>query len=195
MLYVFGLIIAYLLGSIPFGVLMTRWFGRGDLRKVGSGNIGAANAMRAGGLRVAGLVWIADMVKSIAAVLIGMAMGGDVLAAWCGFASVLGHCFPIWLGFRGGKGVSCLFGILLAINPLLFIICGIVWLVVAFSFGYSSLAGLTVFFVASVLGFAIGGGIGLAILATCLLCLVRHMENIGRLIGGTESKLVWKWKK
>lgn len=195
MLYIFALIIAYLLGSIPFGILVTRLFGRGDLRKVGSGNIGAANAMRAGGFRVALLVWIADMLKSVIAVLIGMAMGGEVLAAWCGFTSVLGHCFPIWLGFRGGKGVSCLFGVLLAINPLLFVVAGVVWLITALSFGYSSLAGIVVFFVASVLGFAIGGGVGFAILASCLLCLIRHTENIGRLIGGTESKLAWKWKK
>ena len=195
MLYVFGIIISYLLGSVPFGMLLTRWFGRGDLRKVGSGNIGAANAMRAGGLRMAGLVWLLDMFKAIVAVLLGRYIGGDVLAAWCGFAAVFGHCFPIWLGFRGGKGVSCLFGILLALNPLLFIACGITWLVVVFSFGYSSLGGIVVFLVASVLGFAIGWGVGLAIFASSLLCLVRHMENIGRLIGGTESKLVWKWKK
>jgi len=195
MLYIFGIIIGYLLGSIPFGILLTRLFGRGDLRKVGSGNIGAANAMRAGGLRMGGLVWLSDMVKAIVAVLIGKLLGGDVLAAWCGFAAVLGHCFPIWLGFRGGKGVSCLFGILLAINPLLFIACGLSWLVTVFSFGYSSLGGIVVFLVASVLGFALGGGVGAAILASCLLCLVRHTENIGRLVGGTESKLVWKWKK
>ncbi|MBO4480102.1 MAG: glycerol-3-phosphate 1-O-acyltransferase PlsY [Alphaproteobacteria bacterium] len=195
MLYIFGIIIAYLLGSIPFGVLLTRWFGRGDLRSVGSGNIGAANAMRAGGLRVAGLVWVMDMVKTIVAVFVGMIIGGEIFAAWCGFASIFGHCFPVWLGFRGGKGVSCLFGMLLAINPLLFVICGIVWLIVAFSFGYSSLGGICVFFMASVLGFAIGGWVGLAILASCILCLLRHMENIGRLIGGTESKLTWKWKK
>lgn len=195
MIYIFGIIIGYLLGSIPFGVLLARMFGRGDLRKVGSGNIGAANAMRAGGLRMGGLVWLSDMVKAIVAVLIGQLLGGDVLAAWCGFAAVLGHCFPVWLGFRGGKGVSCLFGILLAINPLLFVACGISWLIVVFSFGYSSLGGIVVFFVASVLGFALGGAVGGAILASCLLCLVRHTENIGRLIGGTESKLVWKWKK
>ena len=195
MLYIFGIILGYLLGSIPFGIILTRLFGRGDLRKVGSGNIGAANAMRAGGLRVGAAVWLADMVKTIVAVLIGSAMGGDALAAWCGFAAVFGHCFSIWLGGRGGKGVSCLFGMLLALDPLMFLICGITWLVVVFSFGYSSLGGLTVFLVASVLGFAIGGTVGIAIFASCLLCLVRHMENIGRLIGGTESKLTWKWKK
>ena len=195
MLYIFWLFIGYLLGSVPFGILVTRLFGRGDLRKVGSGNIGAANAMRAGGFRVGALVWLFDMLKTIAAVLLGLWIGGDALAAWCGFAAVLGHCFPIWLGFRGGKGVSCLFGMLLAINPLLFIFSGLSWLVVVFSFGYSSLGGISVFFVASVLGFAIGGGVGAAIVAACLLCLVRHMENIGRLIGGTESKLNWKWKK
>lgn len=195
MLYVCGIIVAYLLGSVPFGLLLTRLAGRGDLRTVGSGNIGAANVMRVGGLRMAGMVWILDMAKAVAAFLIGKYIGGAVFATWCGFAAVIGHCFPVWLRFHGGKGVSCLFGIWLVLNPLLFIICGIEWLIVALTFGYSSLAGLVVFLVAPVLGFAIGPGVGWALVAASVLCIWKHRENIGRLVGGTESKLNWKWKK
>lgn len=195
MLYVFILIVSYLLGSIPFGLILTRVFGHGDLRKVGSGNIGATNVMRVGGLRMAALVWLLDMAKAIVAVLIGSAIFGNVFAAWCGFAAVVGHCFPIWLQFHGGKGVSCLFGILLALNPIMFVVCGIEWLIVALSTGYSSLGALTVFVVAPILAFAIGTNVGIAVLVTVVLEIWKHRENIGRLVGGTESKITWRWKK
>ena len=195
MLYIIGILVAYALGSIPCGLVLSRIFGYGDLRKVGSGNTGATNALRAGGLRLAILVWIFDMAKAVAAVLIGNWIGGAAFGAWCGFAAMVGHCFPVWLRFHGGKGVSCLFGILLAVNPILFVICGIEWLIVALGFGYSSLGAVVVFCLAPVLGFAISLGVGFAFLAMGLLCLYRHLENIGRLVGGTESKIVWRWKK
>ena len=195
MTYIFVAIFAYLLGSIPMGLLLTKLAGRGDLRRVGSGNIGATNVMRVGGLRLAGLVWLMDMAKAAVAVLVGATVGGDVFAAWCGFMAVIGHCFPVWLGFRGGKGISCLFGVLLATSPLAFVICGIEWLIVALSTGYSSLGAVIVFCLIPVLGFVLGTGTGFAFLAIALICLWRHRENIGRLIGGTESKIVWKWKK
>ena len=195
MLYVFVVIVSYLIGSVPFGLLLTRMLGRGDLRRVGSGNIGATNVMRVGGLRMAGLVWILDMAKAICAVLLGRIIGGEMFAAWCGFAAVIGHCFPIWLRFHGGKGVSCLFGILLALNPIMFIICGIEWLVVALTTGYSSMGALTVFCIVPLLGFAVNSGVGFALLITVLLEAWLHRENIGRLVGGTESKITWRWKK
>lgn len=195
MIYVFVLIVSYLLGSIPMGLLLTRAAGRGDLRKVGSGNIGATNVMRVGGLRMAGLVWILDMAKAAAAVFIGAAFGGATMAAWCGFAAVVGHCFPIWLRFRGGKGISCMFGVLLAVNPLAFIICGVEWLIVALSSGFSSLGAVVAMCLMPVLGFAISRGIGWAFLAVAALCLWRHRENIVRLVRGAESKIEWKWKK
>lgn len=195
MLYIIGILVAYLMGSIPCGLIISRALGYGDLRKIGSGNTGATNALRAGGLRLAILVWVLDMAKAIAAVLIGNALLGATFGAWCGFAAMVGHCFPVWLRFHGGKGVSCLFGIFLAVNPLMFVVCGIEWLIVALGFGYSSLGALVVFCLAPVLGFAISAGVGLAFLAMGLLCLYRHLENIGRLVGGTESKITWKWKK
>ena len=195
MLYIIGILVAYLMGSIPCGLIISRVLGYGDLRKIGSGNTGATNALRAGGVRLAILVWVLDMAKAIAAVLIGNALLGATFGAWCGFAAMVGHCFPVWLRFHGGKGVSCLFGIFLAVNPLMFVVCGIEWLIVALGFGYSSLGALVVFCLAPVLGFAISAGVGLAFLAMGLLCLYRHLENIGRLVGGTESKITWRWKK
>ncbi len=193
--YIFGLIISYLLGSIPMGLLLTRLMGKGDLRKVGSGNIGATNVMRVGGLRMAGLVWLLDMAKAIAAVFVGNYIAGDAFGAWCGFAAIVGHCYPVWLKFKGGKGISSLFGVLLAVSPLSFIVCGIEWLLVALSTGVSSLGATVVFCLIPILGFAIGIKIGFAFLAIGLLCMWRHRENIKRLRGGNESKIEWKWKK
>lgn len=195
MLYIFAIIVSYLMGSVPFGLIITRISGRGDLRRIGSGNIGAANVMRAGGLRMGAFVWLMDMAKAIAAVLIGWAVGGVEFAALCGLFAVLGHCFPVWLRFHGGKGVSCVFGMLVAINPIMFVICGIEWLVMVFSFGYSSLASITVFCVAPILGFAVNWAVGLALLGTSIVGIWRHRENIGRLVGGTESQITWRWKK
>ncbi len=195
MLYIIGILVAYLLGSIPCGLIISRILGYGDLRRIGSGNTGATNALRAGGLRLAIIVWVLDMAKAIAAVLIGNALLGATFGAWCGFAAMVGHCFPVWLWFHGGKGVSCLFGIFLAVNPLMFVVCGIEWLIVALGFGYSSLGAIVVFCLAPVLGFSISMGVGFAFLAMGLLCLYRHLENIGRLVGGTESKITWRWKK
>ena len=195
MMYILGLIAAYLLGSVPMGLLLTKLAGKGDIRKVGSGNIGATNVMRVGGLRLAGLTWLLDMLKAIIAVLIGRAIGGDGFAAWCGFVAVVGHCYPVWLGFKGGKGISCLFGAVLAISPLAFIICGIEWLLVALFSGFSSLGAVVVFCLLPLLGFMLGASIGFAFLAISLLCLWRHYQNIKRLINGTESKVEWRWKK
>ncbi len=194
-LYITGIIASYLLGSIPMGLILTRLMGKGDLRKVGSGNIGATNVMRVGGLRMAAATWLLDMLKAIASVFIGWSIGGDVFAAWCGFVAIVGHCYPIWLGFHGGKGISSLFGVLLAINPLVFITCGIEWLIVALSSGYSSLGAIVTFSLMPILGFVISSQIGWAFLAIALLCLWRHRENIKRLLAGTESKVEWKWKK
>lgn len=195
MFYIFAVIISYLLGSVPMGLLLTQMAGKGDLRQVGSGNIGATNVMRVGGLRMAGLTWILDMAKAIAAVFIGKYVAGDAFGAWCGFVAIVGHCYPIWLKFKGGKGISCLFGVLLAVSPLSFVVCGIEWLLVALTSGISSLGATIVFCLIPILGFAISTDVGFAFLAIGLLCLWRHRGNVIRLIKGSESKIEWKWKK
>ena len=195
MMYLIGLIISYLLGSIPMGLLLTKLTGKGDLRKVGSGNIGATNVMRVGGLRMAGLVWLLDMLKAVLAVWLGNYIAGGAFGAWCGVAAIVGHCYPIWLRFKGGKGISSLFGVMLAVSPLCFVVCAIEWLLVALYSGISSLGATVVFCLIPLLGFAINVNVGWAFLAIGLLCMWRHRENIKRLITKTESKIEWKWKK
>ena len=195
MVNIFIILISYLLGSVPSGLLLTRALGKGDLRKVGSGNIGATNVMRVGGLRMAGAVWLMDMAKAILAVLLGTWFVGEAFGAWCGFVAIVGHCYPIWLRFKGGKGISSLFGVLLAVSPMSFAVCGIEWLLVALTTGISSFGATIVFCLSPVLGFAISVNVGWAFLAIGLLCMWRHRENIKRLIHGTESKIEWKWKK
>lgn len=195
MMYLIGLFISYLLGSIPMGLLLTKLTGKGDLRKVGSGNIGATNVMRVGGLRMAGLVWLLDMLKAVLAVWLGNYIAGAAFGAWCGFVAIVGHCYPIWLRFKGGKGISSLFGVMLAVSPLCFVVCAIEWLLVALYSGISSLGATVVFCLIPLLGFAINVNVGWAFLAIGLLCMWRHRENIKRLITKTESKIEWKWKK
>lgn len=195
MLWFFIVLVAYMLGSVPSGVILTKILGYGDLRRVGSGNIGATNVMRVGGLRIAGLVWILDMVKAMLAVWLGAYFGGVVAGAWCGFAAIVGHCFPVWLRFRGGKGVSCLFGIMLAINPVIFVFCGIEWLVVALGLGKSSAGAIVVFGLLPILGFVMNNGVGWAFLAMSVLCLWRHVDNLRRLARGAESSIEWRWRK
>lgn len=195
MMYLIGLLISYLLGSIPMGLLLTKLTGKGDLRKVGSGNIGATNVMRVGGLRMAGLVWLLDMLKAVLAVWLGNYIAGGAFGAWCGFVAIVGHCYPIWLRFKGGKGISSLFGVMLAVSPLCFVVCAIEWLLVALYSGISSLGATVVFCLIPLLGFAINVNVGWAFLAIGLLCMWRHRENIKRLITKTESKIEWKWKK
>ena len=144
---------------------------------------------------MAGLVWILDMAKAIAAVYIGKYIAGDDFGAWCGFAAIVGHCYPVWLKFKGGKGISSLFGTLLAVSPVSFVVCATEWLLVALTSGISSLGAVIVFCLIPVLGFVIDTNIGFALLAIGLLCMWRHRENIKRLISGSESRIEWKWKK
>ena len=195
MIYLIWIFISYLLGSIPMGLILTKLAGKGDLRKVGSGNIGATNVMRVGGLRMAGAVWILDMVKAIIAVVVGRFLAGDAFGAWCGFVAIVGPCYPIWLKFKGGKGLSSLFGVLLAVSPMSFVVCGIEWLTVALVSGISSLGAVVVFCLIPILGFVISMQVGWAFLAIGLLCMWRHRENIRRLVRGNESSIEWKWKK
>ena len=195
MIYVFCVILSYLMGSIPMGLILARVAGKGDLRQVGSGNIGATNVMRVGGLRLAGLTWILDMAKAAVAVLLGTYVAGDAFGAWCGCAAIVGHCWPVWLRFRGGKGISCMFGMLLALSPLAFIICGIEWLIVALGTGYSSAGAIVAMIVMPILGIAMAGGVFWPLLVVMIIAMWRHRENILRLVRGAESRVEWKWKK
>jgi glycerol-3-phosphate acyltransferase PlsY len=179
----------YLLGSIPFGLILARLAGIGDLRRIGSGNIGATNVLRAGGKGLAALTLILDAAKGTAAVLLA-ARFGETPALVAGLGAFLGHVFPVWLGFKGGKGVATYLGVLIGLYwPAAAVFAG-TWLLVAFVTRYSSLAALTAV-VASVLALAAMGEWRLAALFLLLggLLYVRHAANIGRLARGEETRI------
>ena len=183
-------IIGYLLGSVPFGMVMARVFGLGDLRAVGSGNIGATNVLRTGNKLAAFLTLILDAGKGGAAVLLMRALVGEDAAIIAGLAAFLGHLFPIWLGFKGGKGVATWLGTLLALAPVVGLAACATWLAVAVVTRYSSLSAL----VAAVLGplwaWVLGAPqIMLVCAILALLIFERHKANITRLIAGTEPKI------
>lgn len=187
-----GGVLAYLIGSIPFGLILTRLAGHGDIRKIGSGNIGATNVLRTGDKKLAATVLVLDALKGALPVLIAWRFGPD-MALIAGGAAVVGHVAPVWLRFRGGKGVATTLGVLYAIYwPLGLIACGM-WLLAAFAFRYSSLAALIA--LASVPGFALLlDEPRIAWLAGLLAVIViaKHWQNIARLINGTESRIKLK---
>jgi glycerol-3-phosphate acyltransferase PlsY len=193
------LIGGYVLGSIPFGVIITRLSGLGDIRKVGSGNIGATNVLRTGRRDLALATLAGDGGKGAAAVLIaglwavrtGTFADSQVAAALAGGAAFVGHLFPVWLGFKGGKGVATFFGVLLAISWPVGVICGAIWLGMAAIFRFSALAGLTAAALAPVAAFLTHAGHPVIVLALVMAVLIflRHRANIDRLIKGQEPKI------
>jgi glycerol-3-phosphate acyltransferase PlsY len=187
--YYLGALGGYLLGSIPFGLLLTRIAGLGDIRKIGSGNIGATNVLRTGrkGLAVATL--LLDGGKGAAAVLIARHWGPD-MAILAGAGALIGHLFPLWLRFRGGKGVATGLGVLLALDWRIGLIACAVWLLAAFLFRYSSLAALLAFAAGPVAALLLSTR-QLAAVALFLGVLVwlRHHQNIGRLLRGAEPRI------
>ncbi len=180
----------YLLGSIPFGLLLTRAAGLGDIRGIGSGNIGATNVLRTGNKALAAATLLLDAIKGAAAILIANWWGGHAAILWAGAGAVLGHAFPVWLGFKGGKGVATSYGVLIAAAWPVGLCAGAVWLVVAALARVSSLAALALFALAPVLA-AILGDMTIVKLALVIAVLVfaRHHTNIRRLIAGTEPRI------
>lgn len=183
-------VIAYLAGSIPFGIVMARLFGLGDLRKIGSGNIGATNVLRTGNKLAAFLTLILDAGKGGFAVLIARALLADDAGQIAGFAAFLGHCFPIYLGFKGGKGVATWLGTLFALAWPVGLAAGVTWLVTAGIFRISSLAALVAALLTPLWAWLLGFPTMIALLvALGILIFVRHHQNIARLLAGTESRI------
>ena len=179
----------YLLGSIPFGLLVTRAAGLGDVRKIGSGNIGATNVLRTGNKKLAALTLLLDALKGAAAVLIAGQFGfAAALAA--GFGAFLGHLYPVWLGFKGGKGVATYLGVLAGLAWGVAIIFAIVWLAIAFATRYSSLAALTAAVAVPVALYLLGQPQVAALFAVMsVIVFLKHRANIARLAAGTESRI------
>jgi glycerol-3-phosphate acyltransferase PlsY len=192
-----ALLFGYLLGSIPFGLLLTRAAGGPDVRTIGSGNIGATNVLRTGRKGLAAATLICDMLKGTAAVLIAAYFAGDdaALAAEhlplaAGLGAFIGHLFPAWLKFKGGKGVATYIGVLIGLAwPAALIFCA-VWLVAAWAFRYSSLSALIASAITPLALFLLGepGSAALYVLLTAALWIM-HRANIARLLAGTEGKI------
>lgn len=180
----------YLLGSIPFGLVLTRAAGLGDIRSIGSGNIGATNVLRTGRKGLALATLILDGGKGAMAALLALWLGGDGPMLMAGFAAVLGHNFPVWLKFKGGKGVATTLGTLLAAVPLAGIGCILTWLAVAVVFRISSLSALVALALSPLYAWLAAGPDAAAMaLGLAVLGFLRHRANIERLIQGTEPKI------
>ncbi len=188
--YPLALVIGYLLGSIPFGLVLTRLAGTQDLRTIGSGNIGATNVLRTGRKGLAAATLILDALKGTAAVIIGGYLGGADAAMLGGLAAFLGHIFPVWLKFRGGKGVAVYIGILIGLLwPMAILFC-VIWLAMAFALRYSSLSALTASVITPIVLWWVGQTALATLFATLTLLLIyMHRENIKRLMAGTEGKI------
>lgn len=185
-----ALVFGYVLGSIPFGLLLTRAAGLGDVRQIGSGNIGATNVLRTGNKGLAAATLLLDMLKGTAAVLVAGLWGPD-LGLLAGLGAFLGHLFPVWLGFKGGKGVATYLGVLAAFSWQVALIFAAVWLLVALATRYSSLSALLATVAAPLaMWFVYGSGDRAVLLALMtLLVFWKHRANVSRLIAGTESRI------
>lgn len=179
----------YLLGSIPFGLVLTRIAGLGDIRNIGSGNIGATNVLRTGRKDLAALTLLLDGGKGAAAALIGRQFGPDIMLL-AAFAAFIGHLFPVWLKFNGGKGVATFLGVMLGLAWPVGAIACLTWLAMAFLLRWSSLAALTAAGTSPVVAWYLASpGIAMAAGAMAVLVFIRHHENIRRLLRGEEPKI------
>ena len=184
-----ALVLGYACGAIPFGLILTKFAGLGDVRAIGSGNIGATNVLRTGRKGLAAATLILDMLKGVAAVLIvrHWLPGEEALAAAAAF---VGHCFPIWLKFRGGKGVATLMGVVVALYWPLGVVYAVVWLGLLATLRISAVAGMTAAVSAPLAAAALGRfDLVLLLIALALIVIWKHGSNIERLLAGTEPRI------
>ena len=204
--WLLALLLGYALGSVPFGLLLAKAAGKGDIRQQGSGNIGATNVLRTGSKGLAAAVLLLDAGKGLAAVALAAWTWGDVLpTAVAGLGALVGHCFPVWLGFKGGKGVATMLGVSLALHPLIGLVAVLVWAGMAWFTRISSVGGMSAAVAAPLAALALAklepdslsGDLGdliysafaLVLAAMALIVLWQHRENIARLRAGTEPKI------
>ena len=184
-----ALLFGYLLGSIPFGLLLTRAAGLGDVRSIGSGNIGATNVLRTGNKGLAAATLLLDMLKGTVAVLIVNIYGTEFAIA-AGLGAFIGHLFPVWLGFKGGKGVATYIGVLFGLMWQVGLLFLAIWIAVAFAFRYSSLSALTSCVVIPiVLWFLDRPDLAILFAVMSVIVFMKHRANISRLIAGAEGKI------
>jgi glycerol-3-phosphate acyltransferase PlsY len=192
-LHISCIILSYLIGAVPFGLFFSKMFSNIDVRSVGSGNIGATNVLRAAGKKAAVLTLLADCLKGLLPILVVKFMfQDDTISGLSGAAAVLGHNYPVYLAFKGGKGVATSFGVVLAVAPWIGLACLITWLIVALIWRYSSLSALIAFSLFPVFSFIAYPGsrpLGLLSLFVFGMIYYRHRENIKRLLAGTEPKI------
>ncbi|WP_425101539.1 glycerol-3-phosphate 1-O-acyltransferase PlsY [Tropicibacter sp. S64] len=184
------IVIGYGLGSIPFGIVISAALGLGDLRKIGSGNIGATNVLRTGNKKAAAATLLLDGAKGAMAVLLARQFGPEGIAQWAGLAAFLGHCYPVWLKFRGGKGVATYLGVVLALSWPVGLLCCATWLFAVLLTRISSVGALTAAMSTTVWMFMMAR-VDLLVVGTILTFLIywRHRANIKRLKDGTEPKI------
>ena len=189
--YLTALVFGYLLGSIPFGLIITRLAGQGDIRKIGSGNIGTTNVLRTGKKHLAALTLLGDMLKGTVAVLVASRYGGPDPAVIAGFGAFIGHLFPVWLRFRGGKGVATYLGVLLGLYWPAALAFAAIWIAVAVVTRYSSASALVASLATPLLLWFVFDRAQVAELMALLSVILwaKHHENIGRLIKGTEGRI------
>jgi glycerol-3-phosphate acyltransferase PlsY len=189
-MYILALVVGYLLGSIPFGLLLTRFAGTQDLRSIGSGSIGATNVLRTGRKGLAAATVLGDGLKGTFAVMIAGAFGGPDAAMLAALAAFLGHLYPVWLGFKGGKGVATYIGILIGLYwPAAVVFC-VLWLATAVTTRYSSLSALVASFITPIFLWWFGHPALASLFAVVtLLLFYAHRENIKRLQAGTEGRI------
>jgi glycerol-3-phosphate acyltransferase PlsY len=186
----FALALGYLFGSIPFGLVLTRLAGKGDVREIGSGNIGATNVLRPGSRTLAALTLILDCLKATAAIMLAQRLFGPETAPVAAAAVLIGHLYPVWLRFRGGKGVATLLGILIPLLWQAAVVYALVWLLVLLTIRISSVAGMAAAISAPVTAFILNDqALFPMLLGFALLVLWKHRENILRLRRGTEPRI------
>ena len=185
----FALALGYLLGSIPFGLVLTRLTGKGDIREIGSGNIGATNVLRTGSKWLAALTLVLDCLKATAAIVLAQLLFGQFTGLDAATGAMIGHLYPVWLGFRGGKGVATLLGVLIALLWPAALVYAAVWIFLLATLRISSLAGMTAAVTAPVVAFALHSSYVPMLLGFAVLVLWKHRDNIRRLKKGTEPRI------
>ena len=185
----FALTLGYLLGSIPFGLILTRLAGKGDIRQVGSGNIGATNVLRTGSKLLAALTLILDCLKAVVAIVLVQLLFGRETGAFAATGALVGHLYPAWLRFRGGKGAATLFGILMALLWPAAIVYAVIWIFLLLTIRISSVAGMAAALSAPIAAVLLRSSLFPMLLGFAVLVLWKHQENIARLLKGTEPRI------